>query len=78
MRIRGVYVIDPSCLDLIPRGRPYDFAKNLFPLMLERDMPIYCYHTADYWCDVGSNRIIYEMSAGYIRRQYAYADKPVG
>ena len=50
----GVYVIDPSCLDLIPRGRPYDFAKNLFPLMLERDMPIYCYHTADYWCDVGS------------------------
>lgn len=50
----GVYIIDPSCLELIPRGRPYDFAKDLFPLMLERDMPIYCYRTADYWCDVGS------------------------
>lgn len=50
----GVYIIDPECLKLIPRDRSYDFARDLFPLMLERDMPVYCYHTSDYWCDVGS------------------------
>ncbi len=50
----GVYVVNPECLELIPKGRKYDFAKDLFPLMLERDMPIFCYHTADYWCDVGN------------------------
>lgn len=50
----GVYIINPECLDLIPRGRYYDFAGDLFPLMLERDLPIYCYHTDSYWCDVGS------------------------
>ncbi len=50
----GVYVINPECLKLIPKGKKYDFAADLFPLMLERDMPIYCYHTGDYWCDVGS------------------------
>ncbi len=50
----GVYIVNPECLELIPKGRSYDFAKDLFPLMLERDMPIYCYHTADYWCDVGN------------------------
>lgn len=50
----GVYVVNPECLELIPKGRRYDFAKDLFPLMLERDMPIFCYHTADYWCDVGN------------------------
>lgn len=50
----GVYIINPECLKLIPDGRKYDFAGDLFPLMLERDMPVYCYHTGDYWCDVGN------------------------
>lgn len=50
----GVYIINPECLELIPNGKKYDFASDLFPLMLERDMPIFCYHTDSYWCDVGS------------------------
>lgn len=50
----GVYIVNPECLKLIPKGKKYDFAADLFPLMLERDMPIYCYHTDDYWCDVGN------------------------
>ncbi|MBQ6267780.1 MAG: NTP transferase domain-containing protein [Clostridia bacterium] len=50
----GVYIVNPECLDLIPRGRYYDFAGDLFPLMLEREMPIYCYHADAYWCDVGN------------------------
>ncbi len=50
----GVYIINPECLKLIPKGQKYDFAADLFPLMLERDMPIFCYHTSDYWCDVGN------------------------
>lgn len=50
----GVYVVEPKCLDLIPKGKSFDFASDLFPLMLEKDMPIFCYHTSDYWCDVGN------------------------
>lgn len=50
----GVYVVNPECLELIPNNVSYDFAHNLFPLMLERDMPIYCYNTDGYWCDVGN------------------------
>lgn len=50
----GVYIINPECLNLIPNGKKYDFASDLFPLMLERDMPVFCYHTDDYWCDVGN------------------------
>ena len=50
----GVYIINPECLELIPNGKSYDFARDLFPMMLERDMPIFCYNTDDYWCDVGS------------------------
>ncbi len=50
----GVYIINPECLKLIPKGEKFDFASDLFPLMLEKGMPIFCYHTDDYWCDVGS------------------------
>lgn len=50
----GVYIINPECLKLIPKDEKFDFAADLFPLMLERGMPIYCYHTDGYWCDVGS------------------------
>ncbi len=50
----GVYIVSPECLKLIPKDKPYDFAADLFPLMLERDMPVYCYHTGEYWCDVGN------------------------
>ncbi len=51
----GVYIINPECLELIPKGKKYDFASDLFPFMLERDMPVFCYHTDGYWCDVGNN-----------------------
>lgn len=50
----GVYVVNPECLELIPEGKSFDFAKDLFPLMLGKGMPIYCFHSSDYWCDVGN------------------------
>ena len=50
----GVYIIDPECLELIPGGKRFDFAADLFPLMLEKGLPIYAYHTDGYWCDVGN------------------------
>ena len=50
----GVYIINPECLDMIPDGENFDFASDLFPLMLEKDMPVFCYHTDGYWCDIGS------------------------
>ena len=30
----GLYAIEPSLLDLIPRGRPVDFGREVFPAML--------------------------------------------
>ncbi len=49
----GIYIVNPECLKLIPKDKKFDFASDLFPLMLENDMPIYCYHTDEYWCDIG-------------------------
>src|SRR5207302_10569940 len=37
-----------------PRNRPYDFSKELFPLLLEMGRPIYGYVCDGYWQDIGN------------------------
>lgn len=49
----GVYLLEREALGLIPRDRPFDFGRELFPLMLQKGMPLYGYPTRAYWCDVG-------------------------
>lgn len=49
----GIYIINPSCLPLIPEGRMFDFAKDLFPLLMSRSLPVYGCDMDGYWCDIG-------------------------
>jgi len=50
----GIYVLEPDVLTLIPPGAPFDFGLDLFPLLLQRGVPLYGYRTPDYVLDVGS------------------------
>jgi NDP-sugar pyrophosphorylase family protein len=50
----GIYFIEPSVLSLVPKGEKFDFAKDLFPLMLSRGMRIQGILVQDYWIDIGS------------------------
>jgi len=57
----GIYVLEPEVLKYIPRNKEFDFAKNLFPLLLKKKKKIYGYYTTDYWCDIG-NLLQYRMA----------------
>ena len=50
----GIYVLEPEVLKHVPRHRPYDFSKELFPLLLEMGRPIYGYVCDGYWQDIGN------------------------
>ncbi len=50
----GIYILSSKVLDLIPENTFFDFAMDLFPKMLEKDMPIYGYIENGYWCDIGN------------------------
>jgi mannose-1-phosphate guanylyltransferase / phosphomannomutase len=50
----GVYVLEPEVLKHVPDDRPYDFSKELFPLLLEMGRPIYGYVAEGYWQDIGN------------------------
>ncbi|HEY8723616.1 MAG TPA: sugar phosphate nucleotidyltransferase, partial [Gaiellaceae bacterium] len=50
----GIYVLEPEVLRHIPTDRPYDFSKELFPLLLEMGRPIYGHVCEGYWQDIGN------------------------
>ena len=50
----GIYVLEPEVLRHIPTDRPYDFSKELFPLLLEMGRPIYGHVCDGYWQDIGN------------------------
>ncbi|MGE5690627.1 MAG: sugar phosphate nucleotidyltransferase [Pseudomonadota bacterium] len=50
----GIYVIEPEVLKHVPDDRPYDFSKELFPLLLEMGRPIYGHVCDGYWQDIGN------------------------
>lgn len=49
----GIYILEREVLDLIPFQEEFDFSKDLYPLMLEKKMPLYGYVADGYWKDVG-------------------------
>jgi mannose-1-phosphate guanylyltransferase / phosphomannomutase len=50
----GIYVLEPEVLKHVPTDRPFDFSKELFPLLLEMGRPIYGCVLDGYWQDIGN------------------------
>jgi mannose-1-phosphate guanylyltransferase/phosphomannomutase len=50
----GIYVLEPEVLRHVPTDRPYDFSKELFPLLLEMGRPLYGFVLDGYWQDIGN------------------------
>lgn len=50
----GIYVLSPRAMACVPEGRPFDFARDLFPLLLRRGERIAALEMEGYWCDVGT------------------------
>lgn len=49
----GTYILEPEVLEYLPANTECDFSKDLFPLLLAKDEPMYGYIAQGYWCDVG-------------------------
>ena len=50
----GIYVIDPAVLQHVPADRPFDFSKELFPMLLEMGLPLFGHVCDGYWQDIGN------------------------
>ena len=50
----GIYMFEPRIFDYFP-ARPFvDWAQDVFPVLLENDVPFHIHELREYWNDVGS------------------------
>lgn len=50
----GIYCFSPEIFDHFPERDPVDWAQDVFPVLLERDIPFHVHEIDAYWNDVGS------------------------
>jgi len=74
----GIYVLSPEVLSLIPEGRAYDFAKDLFPRLLDGEMPLTGKIMEGYWCDIGNPRAYYQCNLDALDGRCRLPDEPDG
>jgi mannose-1-phosphate guanylyltransferase/phosphomannomutase len=78
----GTYILEPSVLDYLPINQESDFSKDLFPLLLEQDEPMYGYIADGYWCDVGHldayREAQYDGLHQKVKLDYAYEEHKPG
>lgn len=51
----GIYCVSPRVLERVPKGRVYDFGRDIIPLMAAGGGAVYGFVTDAVWLDVGSS-----------------------
>jgi mannose-1-phosphate guanylyltransferase/phosphomannomutase len=58
----GIYMLSTAAMELVPVGVTFDFAKELFPLLLKRGERLMGLPFGGYWCDIGTPRAYYQCN----------------
>jgi mannose-1-phosphate guanylyltransferase / phosphomannomutase len=66
----GIYVVEREILDHVPQGEEFDFSTDLFPLLLDKGLPMFGYVTDRHWTDVGNLE-------AYLRAHWEVLDRQV-
>ncbi len=59
----GFYVLSKSIFDNVPAGQPFDFSKDLFPLLMAQGKRFYAFELNGYWVDIGRPQSYLEGNA---------------
>ena len=65
----GIYVLEPEVLDFIPTDQKFDFAKDLFPKLLAKGVPLYGSRIDGVWMDIGRPHDLWKASMEIVRRE---------
>jgi mannose-1-phosphate guanylyltransferase/mannose-1-phosphate guanylyltransferase/phosphomannomutase len=69
----GIYMFQPAIFEHFPERPFVDWAQDVFPALLERDVPFYIHEVGEYWNDVGSlaelRRATFDALHGDLRLQ---------
>src|SRR3989442_14677448 len=65
----GIYVLEPEVLEVIPTDQKFDFAKDLFPKLLSKGVPLYGSKLDGIWMDIGRPIDLWKASMEIVRRE---------
>ncbi len=68
----GIYIVEPDVLDFIPHEKNFDFAKDLFPLLMENDIPLWGPKVEGYWRDVGNPQSYRDVYDDILNLRFAF------
>ena len=72
----GIYVLEPKVLEFIPPDQPFDFAKDVFPRLLAKGLPVYGKELDGVWMDIGRPRDLWRASMEVVKREGKPASLP--
>ncbi len=49
----GFYVLKKAMFEPVPHGQPFDFARELFPILMEQDARFFGWRLNGFWIDIG-------------------------
>jgi mannose-1-phosphate guanylyltransferase/phosphomannomutase len=50
----GIYILETEIFNYFDKGKEFDFSKDLFPLLMKNQKPLYGYVANGYWSDIGN------------------------
>jgi mannose-1-phosphate guanylyltransferase/mannose-1-phosphate guanylyltransferase/phosphomannomutase len=50
----GIYMLEPAIFEHFPARDPVDWANDVFPALLDGDVPFHIHELREYWNDIGS------------------------
>lgn len=72
----GIYLFEPGVIDLIPPGREFDIGSDLFPLLVEQDLPFFAQNRFFNWIDIGRLTDYWSVLQRVLRGEVAQMDMP--
>lgn len=72
----GIYIFEPEAIELIPPGREFDIGSQLFPLLVEKDLPFFAQKRFFNWIDIGRLSDYWSVLQRVLRGEVAQMDMP--
>jgi mannose-1-phosphate guanylyltransferase len=68
----GIYIFNYEIFNHIPENTFYDFAKNVFPSLMEKHIPINTFSVEEYWSDIGTIGQYMESNKDVFRGEFTF------
>jgi mannose-1-phosphate guanylyltransferase len=72
----GVYILEPEILQMIPAKEEYDFGRQLFPKLVEQNIPFFAYRTSAAWDDISSLTDYWRINMEALKGEAFNINKP--